>query len=86
MQLIDRDHIQELNKDDAELRVWLPEICKQAWDETVAVHLTTGSRYLRELLVVYLYGEHELLRMRKNGTGIYYISHLYHRLKLHKQQ
>jgi len=71
-QLICRKHIQRLNENDAELRVWLPEVCKQAFDETVENNFTKGSTYLREFFIVYLYGEHELLQMQKNNTGIYY--------------
>ena len=71
-QLLERNHIHELDKNDAELRVWLPELCKQALDEITETSSITGSRYLRELFVVYLYGEHELLRMRKYCTGIYF--------------
>ncbi len=71
-QLIDREHIREAHKNDVELRFWIPELCKQALDSTVEICMTTTSRYLREFFVVYLYGEHELLCMRKNKTGLYF--------------
>jgi len=71
-QLINREEILELHENYAELRFWLPELCKQALDETVDFNQTTRSRYLRELFVAYLYGEHELLRMRTKKSGLYY--------------
>lgn len=71
-QLIARPDILELHNNDAELRVWLPELCKKALDETVAHVQLTGSRYLRELFVIYLYGVHELMRMRAEKSGLYF--------------
>jgi len=71
-QLINRHEILELHENVAELRFWLPELCKQALDETVEYNQTTRVRYLRELFVAYLYGEHELLRMRSKKSGLYY--------------
>lgn len=71
-QLINRHEILELHENVAELRFWLPELCKQALDETVEYNQTTRARYLRELFVAYLYGEHELLRMRSKKSGLYY--------------
>lgn len=71
-QLIARPDILELHNNDAELRVWLPELCKKALDETVDFIQLTGSRYLRELFVIYLYGAHELMRMRSEKSGLYF--------------
>ncbi len=72
-QIVEHQGVEELHKNDAVLRFWLPEEAKQALDEVVQCNQTTASRYLRELFVVYLYGEHELQRMRQQATGLYYI-------------
>lgn len=61
-QFVARPGMLELHDDDEELRVWLPELSKQALDETVACIRLTASRYLREVFMIYLYGVHELTR------------------------
>ncbi|MFH7325948.1 hypothetical protein [Desulfurivibrio sp. C05AmB] len=71
-QIITRDGIDKLHENTGQLRVWLPTRCKQALDDVVELHGLTGACYLREFLTVYLYGEHELLRMRREKTGLYY--------------
>jgi len=43
-----------------------------AMDESMAKMGMTAAKYLREYLVVYLYGAHELLRMKADTTGLYY--------------
>lgn len=72
-QIIEHQDIKELHENDAVLRFWLPEEAKQAMGEAVHCNQTTTARYLRELFVVYLYGEHELQRMRQQSTGLYYV-------------
>lgn len=42
-------------------------------NESIAVMDVTAAKYLREFFVVYLYGAHELLRMRAEETGLYYV-------------
>lgn len=64
----------DLSENKAQLRVWLPEMCKQALKETARAHERTASNYLREFFVAYLYGEHERLRMYLNQTGLHYES------------
>ncbi len=71
-QTIEHHGIKELNVNDAVLRFWLPEEGKLALDEVVKCNQTTGARYLRELFVVYLYGEHELHKMKQQSIGLYY--------------
>ena len=57
---------------DAELRVYISEPLRLAMDE-VAHHLEkTVSEYLRDFLIVYLYGTYELLCMYENKTGFFY--------------
>lgn len=63
----------DLYANDAELRVWAPEPLKAAMEEATKHLETTLSQYLRELLVVYLYGMHELMCMRANRTGIHHL-------------
>ena len=70
--IVEHYEISELHENDAVLRFWLPEEGKQALDQVVRCNHTTGARYLRELFVVYLYGEHELQRMREHSSGLYY--------------
>jgi hypothetical protein len=72
VQLVSRPEILELHQNDTQLRLWLPEECKAALDDVIMRHKTLGTTYLREFFVAYLYGEHELLRMRDTKTGIYY--------------
>jgi hypothetical protein len=64
--------INDLAENDAELRLWLPVPLKSGMDECTAEMGITAAKYLREFLVVYLYGAHELLRMQFEKTGLYY--------------
>ncbi|MEI2635819.1 MAG: hypothetical protein V9E92_03030 [Methylotenera sp.] len=67
-----RPELLDLLVNNAQLRIWLPEPLRVAMDQ-VAQHLdTTLSKYLREYFVVYLYGNHALMDMYKNQTGIFY--------------
>ena len=65
--------IYDMANNEAVLRLWLPVPLKNAMDEAMAVMDVTGAKYLREFFVVYLYGAHELLRMRAEKTGLYYV-------------
>ncbi len=64
--------ISDLADNKAVLRLWLPVPLKTAMDESMAEMEVTASKYLREFFVVYLYGAHELLRMKAEKTGLYY--------------
>lgn len=64
--------ITDLYAKDAELRIWVPEPLNVAMKEVADRVDTPLSKYLREQLVVYLYGSHELLAMRDNRKGIYH--------------
>ncbi|HEY9269266.1 MAG TPA: hypothetical protein VIO39_07455 [Methylotenera sp.] len=69
---IARSELIDLLANNATLRIWLPEPLRLVMDQ-VAKHLdTTLSKYLREYFVVYLYGNHALIDMYKNQTGIFY--------------
>lgn len=65
--------IYELADNDAVLRLWLPLPLKTAMDESVTTMGVTGAKYLREFFVVHLYGAHELLRMKADKTGLYFV-------------
>ncbi len=65
--------IRDLHANKAELRVWLPIPAKRAMDECVDKLHVTAAKYLREYLVVYLYGGHELLLMKAEKTGLYFV-------------
>lgn len=64
--------IGDMADNNAVLRLWLPLPLKTAMDEAITAMNVTGAKYLREYFVVYLYGAHELLRMRVEKTGLYY--------------
>lgn len=66
--------IYDLTDNEAVLRLWLPVPLKVAMNESTAEMDVTGAKYLREFFVVYLYGAHELLRMKAEKTGLYYVS------------
>lgn len=63
----------DLSQNNAELRVWLPEEGRAALDAIVDHLDVVRAKYLREFLVVHLYGLHELLRMQAGKTGLYYV-------------
>lgn len=64
--------IHDLHSNNAELRIWLPVPTKTALVECMNVMSVPAAKYLREFFVVYLYGAHELLRMKAEETGLYY--------------
>lgn len=65
--------IHDLHSNSATLRIWLPVPLKTAMNESMAEMGVTGAKYLREFFVVYLYGAHELLRMKADRTGLCYV-------------
>jgi len=64
--------ISDLYANKAELRVWVPEPLNVAMKEATGYLNEMLSTYLRQMLVVYLYGSHELLCMSENETGIFH--------------
>lgn len=65
--------IHDLANHDEVLRLWLPLPLRTAMGECMDVMGVPAAKYLREFLVVYLYGAHELLRMKAEDTGLYYV-------------
>lgn len=65
--------IHDLHSNSAVLRIWLPVPAMTAMNESMTGMGVTAAKYLREFLVVYLYGAHELLRMKAENTGLYYV-------------
>lgn len=64
--------LNDLYLNDAVLRVWLPWTAKTALEEVRRARGGTAAQWLREFFVTYLFGEHELLRMREHKTGLYF--------------
>lgn len=62
----------DLYANDAQLRVWVPEPLSVAMKEVADRLDRPLAKYLREQLVVYLYGSHELLCMHDNNIGIFH--------------
>lgn len=60
-----------LNVQNAQLRIWLPEPAKVALLEIVFREATSTTAYLTELFATYIFGYHEVLRMRDEMKGIY---------------
>lgn len=60
-----------LNEQNAQLRMWLPEPAKLALEQVADVEGVSMTGYLIEFFTTYLYGKHELLRMRATRIGIY---------------
>lgn len=56
---------------DAELRLWLPEAAKVALTEVCDRLGTSYTVYLTEFFAIYLYGVHEVLKMRELLCGLY---------------
>jgi hypothetical protein len=69
--LIPQRNYQGLNAQTEQLRVWLPSPAKVALEEIAQQAESSMTVYLIEYFVSYLYGQHELLRMRETRTGIY---------------
>ena len=64
--------INDLYANSTAMRIWIPEPLNVAMKETTYFLSVPLAKHLRELLVIYLYGSHELLCMRKNKTGIFH--------------
>ena len=70
-ELIPARDYSNLNKQDCQLRVWLPDPAKRALEEVCEINETSMTVYLTEYFATYLFGSHELLRMRSRGVGLY---------------
>lgn len=60
-----------LNQQDAQLRVWLPDPAKQALEELCEINEMSMTAYLTEYFAGYLFGHHEVMRMRASRSGLY---------------
>lgn len=69
--LVVHEGTDELNLDDAVLKVWLPLACKTALAEVCQHRRESQAAWLREFLAVHVFGEHELMRMRRLRMGLY---------------
>ncbi len=66
-------NFRELHVNDAQVRVWLPKKADIALRETADAADQAVAEWMRAFLVAYLYGEHELARMRRTASGLYYV-------------
>jgi len=62
----------DLHANGAELRVWVSEPLMRAMKQVAERLQEPLSKHLRNFLVVYLYGEHELLYMQDHRVGIFH--------------
>ena len=60
-----------LHVQDEQLRLWLPDPAKTALIEICNRLNMSITAYLTELFATYLYGVHEIMRMRDHQTGLY---------------
>jgi hypothetical protein len=60
-----------LSVQDDQLRIWLPDPAKTALMEVCNRLGMSITVYLTELFATYLYGVHEVMRMRDHQTGLY---------------
>jgi hypothetical protein len=60
-----------LNVQDEQIRIWLPDPAKIALMEVCNRLGMSVTAYLTELFATYLYGVHEVMRMRDQQTGLY---------------
>lgn len=64
--------VKDLYANNTEMRIWVPEPLNVAMKEATDFLSVKLTKHLRELLVIYLYGSHELLCMKENKTGIFH--------------
>jgi hypothetical protein len=69
--LIPQRDYSDLNQQNCQLRIWLPEPAKQALEEICDLSKSSMTEYLTKYFAVYLFGYFEVLRMRANGNGLY---------------
>lgn len=56
---------------DVQLRLWLPDQARIGLEEVCLRLGVSMTVYLTEFFAAYLFGVHEMLRMRDNGSGLY---------------
>lgn len=56
---------------DTQVRLWLPDQARIALEEVCTRTGLSMTAYLTEFFASYLFGVHELMRMRDAGTGLY---------------
>lgn len=64
--------IKNLYANNTEMRIWIPESLNVAMKEATEFLNVPLAKHLREFLVIYLYGSHELLCMKEGKTGIFH--------------
>lgn len=69
--LIPQRDYSSLNEQDEQLRIWLPDQARQALTEVCERTGVNMTVYLTEFFATYLYGIHEVMRMRESQVGLY---------------
>lgn len=69
--LIPQRNYAGLNVQDEQIRIWLPDPAKIALMEICERLNMSITAYLTELFATYLYGVHEVMRMRDQQRGLY---------------
>lgn len=60
-----------LQRQDTQVRLWLPDQARIGLEEVCARTGFSMTAYLTEFFASYLFGVHEVMRMRDAGTGLY---------------
>lgn len=69
--LIEARDYAELQRQDAQIRLWLPDPARIGLEEICARMGVSMTVYLTEFFATYLFGVHEMLKMRDQGKGLY---------------
>jgi hypothetical protein len=70
-ELIDARDYARLQRQDAQIRLWLPDQARIGLEEVCARMGVSMTVYLTEFFATYLFGVHEMLKMRDRGWGLY---------------
>ena len=60
-----------LQRQDAQIRLWLPDPARIGLEEVCTRMGVLMTVYLTEFFATYLFGVHEMLKMRDQGNGLY---------------
>lgn len=70
-QQISNRNYSDLNKQNNQIRLWLPESAKLALLDLSKYKEISITAYISDYFVTYLYGYYELLRMQQSNIGLY---------------
>ena len=69
--LIEARDYSGLQRQDAQIRLWLPDPARIGLEDVCARMGVSMTVYLTEFFATYLFGVHEMLKMRDQGNGLY---------------